>query len=173
MNPAPPRSGVGPRHLTNTKADAVRRALKAGPLSVKDIVEQTDLSSYEASGACHSLLRQKHVERLPVTGRSALYRLVVRPQRATLRGQDFAEAEETYVTARRAGRRPNDVALEMAITATAAESFEKSYRFQSTAGHSTDNSCPKFANHDLHLQALSQVGRFPGWPSKIEVRRAR
>ncbi len=164
------RGSYGPRHFTATKADVVRRALAAGPGTVRTIVEATDLSSGDVSSICTSLLRQGHVERIPGPGRNATYRLLER-ESTCLRGSAYHDAEEAYIVGRKAGRRRPELATAMGLTASAAETFEGSYRQQTGPGGGIDNSCPKFAEHERHLRAVASLGTYPVMPRLADLRR--
>jgi hypothetical protein len=148
-----------------TQAQRVIDCLKSGPKTVAELVRLTGMTSPSAARACFNLVELEVVARID-GGRKQPGTYALRADRAAYEpvrnGDAYARAEEAYFSARKAGRQPNEIALDLKLSTTAARTFEDAYRSRTTSGFQADSSCPKFAEDGKHLDAVAETGRrFP------------
>jgi hypothetical protein len=164
----------------HSQRSRVLAILQKGPARCQDISLATGIGSASVSRAARSLVAQGLVVRIDRDAQFATYALCgagharkapAQDRPTILHGAAYRAAEEAYVAGRKAGSRPGALATRLGLTDTATEVFEKAYRYQTCGGNSSDNSCPKFAEHGRHLAAVGRVGRFPVMPAAAGIRR--
>jgi hypothetical protein len=152
-----------------SKLDAFRRCLRTGPKTSGDLAEMTDMSPHDVTSHLRRLIGNGEVAKRKAAGRHSTYALI-KPAAPVMHGAALRSLEDAYVVARKEGVGSRDLAQRMNLTQTSAERFEDSYRAQTHAGSSIDNSCPKFARDDQHLKLLASLGRYPVLPTLAEMR---
>lgn len=167
-----PRSGAVASEAMSVR---VLRTLERGPLTSVDLAEMLGSTRQTVGKVISGLVAQGRAERLGRLPGDRGFQYALRPDGGfapVRRGQDAQAVEDRYVSARKAGGRAGDLATSLKLSPTAANDYEKSYRFQTTGGFSQDNSCPKFAYDDRHLEALARHRRFPVLPRLADLRRS-
>lgn len=148
-------------------------ALTSGPKRVFELVALTGMSSPAASRTCAVLMARGDVERLNFGEATGLYGLRAdrnAPRPPRFRGEVAQRAENDYCEARRSGLTARAVAAGLRLSQTTAADFEKGFRLQTTTKFTRDNTCPKFAEHERHLEAVGRLGAYPVLPRLAELR---
>lgn len=155
-----------------TQAERVIKALGRGPMTVGDIVVLTGMRSATVARAIFVLVNEKgSLVRLDGGGRHPGRYALAGPQESVPEpGSRHRQAEKDFVAGRHAGKSADELTASLGLSQTAKGKFEEAFRFQTCTPTTSDSSCPKFAEHARHLEALAAVGRFPDMPSRAHSR---